>query len=133
MNVVLRLDPFDPNDVLESSADARIWLNERDFALVDPADALYLTCYRWSLHRNARGAPYASRLVGAWPLVKRQRIFMHREIMKRVGPPPTEEHRYVDHKNGDTLDNRRANLRWATAEMNARNTWANRLVHGIPE
>lgn len=48
-------------------------------------------------------------------------VFLHREITKRkLGLPPTRYH-ISDHRNGDTLDCRRINLRWATLSMNAKN------------
>lgn len=58
---------------------------------------------------------YARRCVG------RQTLFLHREILLRAEGPPPPLHTIGDHINGDTLDNRRSNLRWATRSMNARN------------
>lgn len=129
-------DALDPRVVFDDSVEpaslVRIWISNTRFALVDLQDVQHLSTWRWSEHFNEHGNLYVSRLQGAWP-GKRQRFFMHRIVMLRVGPPPSPEHRYVDHKNGDTLDNRRANLRWATPSMNAKNTWLNRIAHGVPE
>lgn len=48
-------------------------------------------------------------------------IFLHREITIRAyGPPPSPLH-VSDHLNGDSLDCRHVNLRWATLSQNARN------------
>ena len=44
-------------------------------------------------------------------------IYMHREIL---GTPPSPKHE-ADHRNGNTLDNRKENLRWATRVENMRN------------
>lgn len=49
-------------------------------------------------------------------------IWMHKLICHRAyGPPPTPLHTIGDHLDGDTLDNRRHMLRWATPSMNAAN------------
>jgi hypothetical protein len=51
--------------------------------------------------------------------------WLHREICKRAhGPAPSLFH-VADHLDGDTLNNQRHNLRWATLSENASN------VHGI--
>lgn len=51
--------------------------------------------------------------------------FLHREICRRVhGPAPSLLH-VADHLDGNTLNNQRCNLRWATLSENASN------VHGI--
>lgn len=71
----------------------------RGVTLVDDEDAWALE-FAW---RTCRG--YAGR--------GNQTIYLHREIIERQGIAIGAE---VDHENGDTLDNRRANLRPATRQ-----------------
>lgn len=78
--------------------------------VVDDEDEHLARSRRWHalLARN--------RIYARGPSGKRnQRVYLHRLI---VAAPPGLE---VDHINGDTLDNRRANLRVATRQQNAAN------------
>src|ERR1044071_8288416 len=86
-------------------------LGDNRFAKVDPDLVPVLSCYHWTVHRKA-GWLYARRYAS-----KRLVIYMHLHILG-VRPPL-----HGDHINGDTLDNRRANLRLANA---AQNTWNRR-------
>jgi len=53
-------------------------------------------------------------------------IWLHKEVLMRaVGPHSDPRYHIGDHMNGNKMDARRGNLRWATFQMNARN------VHGI--
>lgn len=72
-------------------------------ALVDAADVALVEGSSW--HMAVHG--YACRTA-----VKGQTVFMHRLIL---APPPGF---FVDHANGDKLDNRRANLRVCTPSQN---------------
>lgn len=76
--------------------------------LVDSADADRVRCFRW--HLDSRGR-YARRSFRDGPTV--HKVYLHHEIM---GPG------MVDHINGNGLDNRRCNLRHATAAENVRNS-----------
>lgn len=80
------------------NGDVRAW------AIVDATDYAALAGHRWS------PGTYAVRKVRS-----NVAIFMHRQIM---GEPAGY---VVDHINGDTLDNRRCNLRVATLSENAAN------------
>lgn len=80
-------------------------------AIVDDEDA-DLAGIRW--HGRSNG--YAARSVHSKE--KRSLIYLHRQVAERaLGPSAL----HVDHVNGNRLDNRRANLRWATRSENNRN------------
>jgi len=80
-----------------------------NFALVDDSDVELVAGVKW--HVNEMG--YAANRTNG------KTIRMHRVINE------TPSGLYTDHKNGDTLDNRRANLRTVTLKENANNR------HGI--
>ena len=77
--------------------------------VVDALDAP-LAAHKWCAHRGSHGSVYAVRQAN--PLFLR----MHRVILN------APRGMLVDHINGDTLDNRRANLRITDHAGNARNT-----------
>jgi len=86
-------------------------------AIVDENDFEMVSRFRWHACFGGRVAYAKATLAhgGTWASPR-----MHRMIML---PDPTE---YVDHINGDGLDNRRCNLRVCTAAENAYN---HRLQH----
>lgn len=84
-----------------------IQLNRDMQAIVSACDVELLRSTRWRVHiSNSNGKPYAR---GA------DDVYMHRLI---TSCPDTLK---VDHKNGNTLDNRRSNLRVVNFEQNNAN------------
>jgi hypothetical protein len=82
-------------------------------ALVDWADA-DLTQYKWCV--RGQGILYAHRKGE-----NRTLIDMHRVILERMLNRPLGIQEFADHISGDTLDNRRSNLRLATRAENNQN------------
>lgn len=91
------------------------------FAKVNPEDYGELSKYKWHATRAATGAFYAQRnervAPGSGP-GRRRTVSMQRLVCAANGGA------VVDHKNHDTLDNRRANLRVCTRAENNRNAKA---------
>lgn len=79
------------------------------FAKVSDADFERLNQHKWYATSALR--PYAVRSAQG-PDGKWRRVWMHREVK---GDPPGLR---VDHRHGDTLDNRRSQLRVATVRQN---------------
>ena len=92
----------------------RIQLTQDKCAIVDPCDFYSLSEHKWSASRVARKF-YAVRS-GPGRKGKRGKSYrMHREVAN------TPEGLECDHINGDSLDNRKANLRSATRQQNCWN------------
>jgi len=102
---VVRLEPPAPPD----DKTKLIPLTQGKFAMVDPADFEWLKDFKWHAIKVSSNY-YACRKVGG------KSILMHREIMQ----PP--EGMVVDHKNHQSLDNHRCNLRVCTQQENVCNS-----------
>lgn len=83
------------------------------FAKIDQADADVVLSYSWHLRKTSGDHVYAQTSIRRGKSVKRLR--MHHLIVPRM--PGT----VTDHINGDTLDNRRANLRRCSVAQNCQN------------
>ncbi len=92
----------------------RIYLGENEWTILDQQDYCRLKHFKWVINGNGTKF-YAARFIKIGP-GKAKIMRLHREIMN----PP--EGLLVDHKNGDSLDNRRANLRLATHSQNTCNS-----------
>lgn len=83
------------------------------FAIVDLADESIARAYNWHAARNQGGMAYVCRWICGNGTARRARL--HRDLMG------AKDGEIVDHINGDTLDNRRGNLRITDAAGNSRN------------
>lgn len=78
---------------------------------VDEEDVDLIQVYRWRAY-NTNGKSYVMRSIRGGV------VYLHRQLL---GLQRGDRLR-VDHRNGDTLDNRRDNLRFATAAQNSANS-----------
>ncbi len=92
----------------------RIGLTDGKFAIVDEADYYRLGNFGWCA-KTCFGKTYAIRFVDT-PKRGAVMVSMHREIMNAPAGL------LIDHRNRDTLDNRRNNLRLATYSQNGCNS-----------
>lgn len=125
---VLDIDALDPRTWDDLPPWQRVFLSERNdrlFALVDREDYEWALTFSWSCHKQGDWRfpnYYARRTAGRTDeLAHGTPAYLHVEIMKRIMSPPTLRHTIADHINGNTLDNRRCNLRWVTAVENRAN------------
>lgn len=106
-----------------------IYLSNTDaslVALLDEVDWEWARQWKWSFvtskkRKNGTEKYYAGRTQrasnGAY-----HHVYLHKEVVQRAcGEPPTTVHTIGDHRNGNSLDCRRENLRWATPSMNRMN------------
>jgi len=87
--------------------------------MVDDNDYEHLSQWKW-FAQKCKNKLYAARTI--WGKEKSQIVLMHRIIME------TPSDMQVDHINGNTLDNRRINLRNCTKTQNLRNAIS---THGV--
>jgi hypothetical protein len=98
-----------------------IYLSRSYSVFVSEEDFERVSAYSWFVNLDVRKRPYACRYAG------NKRIYMHREITAcPVGM-------VVDHINGNTLDNRRSNLRVCTQKLNMQNCvpWSRSGYRGV--
>jgi len=84
-------------------------------AVVDDIDYEWLSRWKWYV-ADCHGNFYACRNIRVSPTSQR-RVWMHREILG-LRPLLESDPRLGDHISGDTMDNRRINLRIVTAREN---------------
>lgn len=100
------------------SAMHEIHLSRGYSAVVDEADFDRVRAFKWHAHITTAGAVYAARWVTVRPKTRRL-VRLHHFLL---GVDPVEP---VDHANGDSLDNRRGNLRQCSQAENNRNRGPN--------
>ena len=95
-----------------------ILLTKGKVSIVDDDDYEWLSEYKWCFNlKNLNGHGYAQRgqhIKVGFKKYKNKTVYMHREILK------TDQE--VDHINGNTLDNRKENLRPANRRQQSQNT-----------
>lgn len=140
-------DFWDPNTWEAEDKEYRIYGDDYEtvYALVDPIDYHYLIQWRWKpkQSRISKGTKkpkvYLCRAVpeiigpDRYENGKRYQtrvtrtVYLHTVVAERANlpKPQTNKQLIVDHRNGDGLDCRRSNLRYATQSFNARNIHGN--------
>lgn len=107
---------------IDPTAPRRIYLDAacEIFALVSPEDYAWASQWRWKwTWDRTKTKRYAIRCVRRDG--RHVTIYMHKEICERKGPSPSEQHHIGDHQDGESLNNQRPNLEWATKSQNRRN------------
>lgn len=99
----------------------KIPVRHNEFALIDNDDYERVSQYQWwcSLIKS-NGSKYAKAdvIIGK----KKTTIFMHRLILSPIGKIRPLSKAPIDHINGNSLDNRKKNIRFCTQAENCRNS-----------
>ena len=89
-------------------------LTQNKEAIVDAEDYEIISKFKWSAHKENNGYYAVTSIKQENGKYKQFR--MHRMILNM-----TDRHIFIDHKNNNSLDNRKENLRIASYQDNARN------------
>ena len=84
--------------------------------MIDDDDIEKVSGYNWRLFSLRKGDVYFKAYTG-YNKGEKDHLFLHRFIMGVTDPKI-----YIDHKNGDRLDNRKSNLRMCSKAENQRNS-----------
>jgi hypothetical protein len=116
-------EQFADVEALDTNAPCRVFLDAacEIFCLVSAEDYAWVTQWRWKWNwdrtRTKRYAIRTTRKDG-----RHVTIYMHKEILNRSGKKqPSEAHTIGDHQDGESLNNQRDNLEWATISQNRKN------------
>jgi hypothetical protein len=85
------------------------------YFIIDDEDFDKIKDYKWYVHLAIHDTKYYIRSVSKTLNGKRKTILLHRTIMN------CPENKVIDHINGDTLDNRKCNLRICNQGDNVKN------------
>lgn len=99
--------------------------------LVSDEDFLFLVRNLWTFKRSSKKyayAVYARRCVRVGG--RKKTILLAHVILERMGRPRPSPVHSSEHLNGETLDNQRHNLTWATAKEQRANRTARRIAAG---
>ena len=113
----------DENTTIPTGA-RQIPLTQGQYAIVDEADYDWLMQWKWQIlvKTDKGGRFYAQRHQRIKLTKERKILLMHRVIMD------APKGMYIDHINGNGLDNRRCNLRICTPSQNAGNRRPTRIL-----
>ena len=99
-----------------------IQLNKGYSTIIDAIDACDAMFHpKWNI-RVKKGRVYAGRVLKPYVKKHGKTQSLHRFVASRMLGRDLEHHEFVDHINGNTLDNRRSNLRVCTHKQNTRNS-----------
>lgn len=104
---------------------ARIRLSDGSVTTIDSEDLYKVEGRSWSGMKNHAGEKRASKIY-AYTAVKKKMVMMHRVITN------APEGKQVDHINGDSLDNRKVNLRVVSQSQNMHNAKMPKNKYGMP-
>lgn len=101
-------------------SECQIWLDDTKYVVVDEIDYEWAKQWRWRATFNSTGKKfYATRNTRERGTRRQITVYMHKDILLRSGKrAPTKHHSIGDHDDGDSSNNRRGNLFWATLRMN---------------
>lgn len=92
-----------------------IVLTQGYVTLIDKDDEERVRNHKWCVSPNGHGSYYAVTRVYDKKTGKYKTLSLHRFIMNAI------KGKLIDHRNGDGLDNRKSNLRYASYQENATN------------
>lgn len=99
-----------------------LYLPHLERCVIDDIDYEWASRWLWNLCPSKNGKKIYIRRSKKLRGGKWISIWLHKAICYREhGMPPTPSHIVADHKNGNSMDNRRSNLRWATVRENREN------------